>query len=261
MIPIPVVFESKDFVIINKPVDVPMHDPHFGICQRLSTQFGGIKMYLIHRLDTGTSGCLMLAKNVQAASALSKLFEQRQITKLYVALCDQKPNKKQGKIAGDMQKSRKGNYKLTKTHNNPAVTFFKSEALNKELLAVPLEADSLKEHQLQHNHRLFYLKPITGKTHQLRVALKSLGSAIVGDERYKGSKADRLYLHSYALDFWYNSEHFNVSCLPETGALFASLHLTKLAAPEALEWPKYMHPKKQTATLGNFKTPGLDSSK
>ncbi len=49
--------------------------------------------------------------------------------------------------------------------------------------------------------RAFLVKPFTGKTHQVRVALKSVSAAILGDELYQGTAADRLYLHAYALYF------------------------------------------------------------
>lgn len=220
---ISLVLEHADFVVINKPVGIPMHDPVLGICQQLKLQFKGQAFYLVHRLDTDTSGCLLLANNAKAAADLSALFSQRLINKTYLALSDKKPKKKQGKIVGDMQKTRQGNYKLTQSTHNPAITFLQSEVL-----------DSM---------RLFYLKPITGKTHQLRVALNTLGSPIIGDKRYKGTASDRLYLHSYALEFRYQEHDFSVTCLPETGELFSAILTQGIKPPDELTWPKYKHPK------------------
>jgi len=220
---ISVVLEHADFVVINKPVGIPMHDPDLGICQQLKRQFKDQGFYLVHRLDTDTSGCLLLAKHAKAAAELSTLFSQRLINKTYFALSDKKPKKKQGKIVGDMQKTRQGNYKLTQSAHNPAVTFLQSEVL-----------DSM---------RLFYLKPITGKTHQLRVALNTLGSPIIGDKRYKGTASDRLYLHSYALAFSYQARDYSVTCLPENGKFFSAIHMQEIKSPDELTWPKYKHPK------------------
>jgi len=64
------------------------------------------------------------------------------------------------------------------------------------------------------------LQPKTGKTHQLRVAMKSLGSPILGDNLYSGNQSDRVYLHAYQLEFDYQNEHFCVQALPESGQIW-----------------------------------------
>jgi tRNA pseudouridine32 synthase/23S rRNA pseudouridine746 synthase len=230
MATIKIVFEHKDFIVVNKPDDVPMHDPVEGICQRLKRQCEGQNFFLVHRLDTPTSGCLLLAKNPTAAAALSGLFEHRKIQKRYLALTDKKPKKKQGRISGDMQKSRQGSYKLTTSMTNPAVTFFKSE--------------STQLANLNKSIRLFYLKPISGKTHQLRVALQSLGSSILGDTRYKGTPADRMYLHAYSLSFDYKGQSLTVTCWPQSGEFFEQLDFSTLRNDDQLAWPQYTSPNK-----------------
>ena len=140
----------------------------------------------VHRLDKVTSGCLLLAKNQTAASFLSKQFKERTTEKIYIAITKGKPKKKQGTIRGDMVPARNGCWKLAKTQNNPAITQFKSIGYNNGL-------------------RIVNLKILTGKTHQIRVAMKSIGSPVWGDERYgnvtDNAGADRCYLHSYKLSF------------------------------------------------------------
>jgi tRNA pseudouridine32 synthase/23S rRNA pseudouridine746 synthase len=223
--PISIVYDHNDFVVINKPCDIQMHDPINGICHLLCAQMGIEHVYLVHRLDAATSGCLLLAKNKQTASALSTLFANKQIEKFYLAISDTKPKKKQGKIAGDMKKSRGGSYMLCQSESKQAkaITFFISEAY----------------HDIG---RLYYVKPITGKTHQIRVALKSIGSAILGDKRYKGSDADRLYLHSHMLNFTYNKNYYSISCLPETGEHFSHDKLAHIRDAKSIDWPKYKAP-------------------
>ncbi|MCL7719644.1 pseudouridine synthase [Actinobacillus pleuropneumoniae] len=66
-------------------------------------------------------------------------------------------------------------------------------------------------------------KPKTGKTHQLRVAMKSLGSPILGDQRYAGTAADRVYLHAYQLKFDYQGESFCIQSQPTSGRFWAKL--------------------------------------
>ena len=76
--------------------------------------------------------------------------------------------------------------------------------------------------------RLFRIRPETGKTHQIRVALKSVSAPILGDERYGGSAADRGYLHAWRLSFEHDGELFDIALPPAEGALFL-LPETRLA--------------------------------
>jgi tRNA pseudouridine32 synthase/23S rRNA pseudouridine746 synthase len=187
-----------------------------------------------------TSGLLILAKNIESNQVLSKMFEQRKVTKYYLAFSNQKPKKKQGLIKGDMAKSRGGSWKLLKSKDNPAVTQFFSFGISLSA------ANAIK------GLRLYLLKPKTGKTHQLRVALKSLGAPILGDERYfpKSEKekkedsiwhVDRGYLHAWRLIFVYQGETFDISDLPQTGCLFCDEGMTRflsdLGHPNELHWP------------------------
>lgn len=111
--------------------------------------------------------------------------------KTYLALGTDKPSKKQGWIKGDMEKSRRGAWKLTRGMENPAVTEFGS-------------------HSLEPGLRLFVLHPHTGKTHQLRVAMKSLGSPILGDTLYGGKHASRMFLHAWKIKFDYQGQTFEI---------------------------------------------------
>ncbi|VEI44845.1 RNA pseudouridine synthase [Actinobacillus equuli] len=103
-----------------------------------------------------------------------------------------------------MQKSRNGAWKLCHSKQNPAVTQFVS-------------------HSLEPNLRHFILQPKTGKTHQLRVAMKSLGSPILGDQLYTGTAADRVYLHAYQLKFEYQGESFCIQSSPTSGQFWAKI--------------------------------------
>ncbi|MCW9016026.1 MAG: hypothetical protein OQJ89_03615, partial [Kangiellaceae bacterium] len=116
--------------------------------------------------------------------------------------------KKQGKIVGDIVKSRGGSYKLLKIKTNPSVTRFKSYGMTG-------------------GKRLFVLAPITGKTHQLRVVMKSIGSPILGDSRYRGNESDRAYLHAYQIEFTLRDEAFKFNVLPSQGEDFQNLELER----------------------------------
>lgn len=234
-----ILIEHDDFVVVNKPSSISMHrgsDAHLNkdiqtVLEWISHTITDAPLYLVHRLDTHTSGCLLLAKHKRAAAELSALFANRAVNKFYLALSDKKSTKKQGRISADMTKARNGSYKLLPSKNVPAVTFFHRQTL--------IAKSKLST---QSNNYLYYLKPITGKTHQLRVALKSLGSPILGDARYKGTLSDRLYLHSHMLSFTYLGESFMAKSLPTEGVLFDSAFINSIQDPNLLNWPKYKHP-------------------
>lgn len=197
-----IIYQHSDFVVINKPAGVSVHkdQEETGLVTLVAAQLGVEKLWLVHRLDKVTSGLLILALNSESAAKFSRLFEEHQIHKTYLALSAQKPKKKQGQIVGDMKKARNGAWKLCQTRENPAITRFYSVSCEPNL-------------------RLFILKPQTGKTHQLRVAMKSLGSPILGDELYgkKTEEIDRTYLHAFCLQFIYEGERIAVSMLPKEG--------------------------------------------
>ncbi|MGX2974810.1 TIGR01621 family pseudouridine synthase [Ursidibacter arcticus] len=201
-----VCYHHSDFVIINKPAGISVHkdEQAVGLTERIAKQLGVEQVWLVHRLDKVTSGLLILALNKETAAYFYNLFINHKIQKTYWALSNQKPKKKQGRVVGDMQKSRNGAWKLCHTKENPAVTLFQS-------------------YSLEPNLRHFVLQPKTGKTHQLRVAMKSLGSPILGDELYSGEKSDRVYLHAYQLAFEYQQQSFVISADPETGDLWQKI--------------------------------------
>ncbi|MFO6422296.1 TIGR01621 family pseudouridine synthase [Motilimonas sp. KMU-193] len=221
--------DEPDFVVINKQAGCNFHSEQgeAGLVVTVE-QTLGLKLYSVHRLDKLTSGILLLAKSPQAAAELSELFAQRKVDKFYLALSNTKPNKKQGLIKGDMVKSRRGSWKLTKTQHNPAITHFFSFNVREGL-------------------RLFVLKPLTGKTHQLRVALKSIGAPIAGDLRYGQQACDRGYLHAYQLSFSYQGKDFCYQAKVLSGELFNLMEfkqcLNELDDLQTLPWPRYRLPK------------------
>lgn len=199
---IEVVYQHSDFIIINKPEGISVHkdQEEQGLTELVAKQLNMPQVWLVHRLDKVTSGLLILALNAESAAEFSRLFSEHKIYKTYLALSNQKPKKKQGLIIGDMKKARDGAWKLCQTKENPAITRFESVSCEPNL-------------------RLFILKPQTGKTHQLRVAMKSLGSPILGDGLYgkNTEKIDRTYLHATQLEFDYLNDFISVTCLPSQG--------------------------------------------
>ncbi|MEJ6121440.1 TIGR01621 family pseudouridine synthase [Vibrio sp. 2-Bac 85] len=221
------VSENEHFVVINKQPGINFHseDGEFGVVVAVE-KFLNIKLYSVHRLDKMTSGLLLLAKSSQVANGLSELFKAQQVQKYYLAIADKKPKKTQGLIKGGMEKSRRSMWKLTRNQDNLAITQFFSYALGE-------------------GKRLFIVKPKTGKTHQIRVALKSVGSAISGDPIYATETAhqfDRGYLHAYQIQFNYLGQDHQFSVMPESGVEFLSdacqQKLLELGNCDGLHWPK-----------------------
>lgn len=215
-----VVFQHPDFIIAVKPAGLSVHcdDSITGFAAKLSEQLA-TKLFVVHRLDKATSGLMIFARSSQAAATFGALFETQKVDKYYLAISASKPKKKQGTIKGDMQKSRRSGWRLLSTTQQPAVTRFISKAL-------------------QPGFRLFLVKPLTGKTHQIRVALKSLSAAIYGDPIYSASSkqseglgsqrqssiiaAQRCYLHAWQLCFVYDQQAYHFVQNPQEGELFLS---------------------------------------
>lgn len=180
-----VVDQTDDFIVVLKPFGVEFHGEE-GVLSLLRQEFD--ELYGVHRLDKETSGLIIFAKNKEAQRYLSQLFKERKVSKTYLAVSMLRPSKKQGIVKGDLEKARNGSYKLLRSEQNPSITRFKSLYDEVEQM------------------RCFVLFPKTGKTHQLRVVMKSLGSPILGDKRYGGHESDRMYLHAYRIEFMFQEE-------------------------------------------------------
>lgn len=232
-----IITQTDDFVVISKSAGVNFHDEGelgaglFSQIKRyLIDQDNTTELYPVHRLDKITSGLLVFAKNSESAQIFGELFEAHKIQKYYLAISDKKPTNKQGLIKGDMEKSRRGMYKLMRTMENPAITqFFSYNIANKQ--------------------RLYLLKPHSGKTHQLRVALSSIGAPIVGDPLYYSNSktkqkitTGRGYLHAYVLRFEFLGKQYEFVLPPNEGDLFLSENLksclNEIKQPWLLNWPK-----------------------
>ena len=225
---------NDHFIIINKPPNINFHDEDDlgqGLFNQVKSYCQVTELYPVHRLDKMTSGLILFAKTKHAAQVFGELFQQHAIEKYYLAISDKKPTKKQGLIKGDMAKSRRGMWKLLRTQNNPAISQFFSYSLN-------------------HGKRLYLIKPHSGKTHQIRVALSSIGAPILGDPSYYPSNIDtdvndeikRGYLHAYALRFQFDNREYFYQLAPSCGDEFlseiCSAKLAELGQPWKLPWPK-----------------------
>ncbi len=205
-----IIHQCDDFIVISKKAGISFHGDAAvpSLDEAIRESMGITELYALHRLDRLTSGLLVFARTRPAARELAAQFRERTMEKLYLAVGGPHPKKKQGIISGDMKKGRDGTWILARTHERPAVTRFYSTFLQPGL-------------------RLYLVRPYTGRTHQVRVALKSVSAPVIGDERYckklaAGIEPDRGYLHAYALAFSMGGTRHRFVFPPDEGRYFLS---------------------------------------
>lgn len=215
---------NNHFIVVYKSIGTSFHNENGlqnGLITALKQNENFKELYPLHRLDKVTSGLILIARTPDAASSMAKLFSEGKVEKYYLALASGKPKKKQGLVIGDMVKSRRGMWKLTRGRDNPAKTRFSSYPLSDKV-------------------RLYILRLYTGKTHQIRVAMKSIGAAILGDTLYNREATlehpeERTYLHAYALKFSFEGEQYFYKEPPREGERFLTNDFITLLAE--LEFP------------------------
>jgi tRNA pseudouridine32 synthase/23S rRNA pseudouridine746 synthase len=222
-----IIAQHADYFLIEKPAGLGFHQENGEIglvdaVRALLPDEQRSALFPVHRLDRLTSGLVLFARSAAAAKEFGERFANGDIDKLYLALSARPPSKKQGRIKGAMLKGRNGSWRLAASGGPMAVTQFFSYGLGNGL-------------------RLFVVRPRSGRTHQIRVALKSLGSPILGDSRYAGAAADRGYLHAWALRFTWQGETHSYLLPPSSGSAFIdpllSERLLALGDPWTLPWP------------------------
>jgi len=197
-IDIPIVFEDENCVVINKPVGILVHSK--GPFNHEATVASWLKQKIniddfgktskeqlndrngiVHRLDRGTSGVMICAKNQKTLKYLQKQFSNRKVTKKYIAIVHGNPPQNHAIIDMPIERNpKKPQTFRVGSNGKKAITEFKLIKRSKVF-------------------SLLELIPETGRTHQLRVHLSNLGMPIVGDTLYGGPESDRLYLHSRSL--------------------------------------------------------------
>ena len=180
-----IVFENEDFIIFNKWSSISTQGgSKINISIDDIIKFISLEYRLVHRLDKDTSGLLIIAKNIKTAKIFGNLFKLGVIEKTYIALCEGKPRLKESNI--DLDIKNKLN-KIEKTKTSYKVLDTKSSI------------------------SLILYKPLTGKTHQLRIVSKKLGCPIIGDRKYNSySKFQNqaLKLNAFQLKFLFKNQKF-----------------------------------------------------
>ncbi len=187
-IPLDIVYEDDELLVVNKPAGMVVHPAHGNWdgtlvnalvyhFQNLPTHRNGeIRPGLVHRIDKDTSGLLVVAKTDQAMTHLAKQFFDHSIERTYAALVWGEPKQDEGTIEGNIGRSLKDRKIMAifpdGSQGKEAVTHYK---VLRKIRYVSLVQCNLE----------------TGRTHQIRVHLKSIGNTLFNDETYGGNKVLR----------------------------------------------------------------------
>jgi 23S rRNA pseudouridine1911/1915/1917 synthase len=197
-IPLDIIFENDDLLVINKPAGMvvhpsPGHDSGTLVHAALghSPEMEGIggeeRPGIVHRLDKETSGLIVVAKNERAHRWLQDQFRDRTVEKIYLALVDGKPPTPTGRVEAPIGRNT--------THR-------------KLMSVVPLDKgrEAVSEYRTVesfHAHTLLQVHPFTGRTHQIRVHMAFLGCPVAGDtvygKRHPTVAITRHFLHAFRL--------------------------------------------------------------
>ncbi len=187
---IPILFEDGEALVIDKPGGLPIETPRKG-GPSLEDQIEDLKLGFqrapvpAHRLDTDTSGCLLLARNPKALKRFNRAFEEKLVEKTYLGVLAGIPDEKEGIVALSLSKissAEKGWRMIPAKKGKPSVTHWRVVAENG-------------------GKALVEFKPETGRTHQIRVhAASGIGIPLLGDPVYGSSAgAARTMLHASAI--------------------------------------------------------------
>lgn len=224
-----IIFEDKNILVVNKPAGLVVNRSvtnKEGTLQDLLSEYLGLKegdlgvgerAGIVHRLDRETSGLLVVAKDKKTFEDLQAQFKERRVEKQYKALVHGKFKEREGFVEGRIARvGRFGKFGVVDRRHETgrdARTDFKIDSVY--TLKLPDSAVQLSKHRINYlkvnasDYTLVTVFPKTGRTHQIRVHLKSIGHPLVSDLIYgpgKLIKSDlswcpRLFLHAASLEF------------------------------------------------------------
>jgi RluA family pseudouridine synthase len=182
-------YEDAELIAVNKPAGInSQRTPYqlkgtleYWVTEYFKAQGNSEPARVVHRLDRGTSGTMIFPKNRQGAARLSKQFQDGLIDKLYLALVAGCPEQERWTVDTPIGKVASARYGVAEG-GKASQTEFRTVASSGDISLV--EA-----------------RPLTGRTHQIRVHLASVGLPICGDVTYGGAPAGRMMLHCSAMTF------------------------------------------------------------
>jgi len=203
-----ILFQDEHLLVVNKPaglLSVPGKGLEKQDClvSRCAAEFGEI--HIAHRLDMSTSGIITFARYKDAVRAMNQLFAGREVNKTYIAVVGGLIQQDSGEINAPLMVDWPNRPKQKiDDQGKPSCTHYK-----------------VISRDVKENTSRVELTPITGRSHQLRVHMMSLGHAILGDEFYASdevfAKSNRLLLHATQLDFIHplTKQALHIHCPPD----------------------------------------------
>ncbi len=198
-----VIYEDEDILVINKPAGIVVHPGagrKFGtianavlgyLKENVSKIAGSDRPGIVHRLDKDTSGVMVIAKNDFVHQKVSKLFERREVEKIYLALVWGVVEFDEDVIEVPIGRDRFDREKFSPDYGCGKFAKTEYKVLSRN----------------QDNTTLLAVHPITGRTHQIRVHMRYLGHPIVGDKKYSRRKdtmgLNIMCLHAYSISFYH----------------------------------------------------------
>jgi 23S rRNA pseudouridine1911/1915/1917 synthase len=195
-IPLAVVYEDEDILVIDKPAGLTVHPapghPSHTLVNAILAHCPGLTMSgelmrpgIVHRLDKDTSGLIVIAKNDLAREYLVAQFKRRTVTKGYLVLVKGRLSPEQGTIEAPIGRD---------PHHR------------QRMAIVEAGKEAITRYQVQKyidNYTLVEVRPLTGRTHQIRIHLSAIGYPVVGDPIYgiKSAHLNRQFIHAYRLGF------------------------------------------------------------
>ena len=192
-----VVYEDEGLIVLNKPAGIAVHGGSgldFGVIEAMREVTGKKYLELIHRIDKDTSGLLMISKKRSALKVLQQHLVDRTIQKHYLCLAKGQPALNEQRIDAPLLR-----YTLTSGERRVKVDAQDPQAKESQTDIIVHGRFTLNDQPVS----LLEAKPLTGRTHQIRVHLAHIGHAILGDDKYNvhdKSGVHRLCLHAWRLD-------------------------------------------------------------
>jgi 23S rRNA pseudouridine1911/1915/1917 synthase len=180
---------AGDIVQVDDTGDEPLEDKVKKYIAKKYNKPNGAFLGVVHRLDRPVSGVILFAKTSKALERINNMFKDREMHKTYYAVVRKKPSPEAGNLVHWLVKNPQKN--VTKAHDHE-VTGGQRAELNYKLVGE------------LNGYYLIEVDPITGRPHQIRVQLSTLGCPIVGDNKYgypRGSLRKSISLHARRLEF------------------------------------------------------------